>query len=237
MIKINGLKKSFNNNQVLKGIDLIFNEKEVVSIIGESGSGKSTLLRCINLLENYDEGKIMFLGKDIKDYDINNLRSNVGMVFQQFNLFNNLNVIGNCTIGLIKVQKLSKKEAEIKAIEKLNLVGMGEFLYHNVNSLSGGQKQRVAIARALCLEPKVILFDEPTSALDPKNVNEVLNVIRNLAKSGITMIIVTHEMKFAREISDRIIYVDKGIIEIDDTPEAVFSNTENESIKSFLQYS
>lgn len=237
MIKINNIKKSFNNNQVLKGISLTFKENEVVSIIGESGSGKSTLLRCINLLEDYDEGSILFLDKDIKTYDVNNLRSNIGMVFQQFNLFNNLNVIKNCTIGLTKVLKMSNEDAIKIAKEKLNLVGLKDYLYHNVNSLSGGQKQRVAIARALCLEPRVILFDEPTSALDPKNVNEVLNVIRNLATTGITMIIVTHEMKFAREISDRIIFVNNGIVEMDDTPENIFSNKENESVRSFLQYS
>lgn len=236
MIEIKDLKKSYDGSDVLKGINLTFKENEVVSIIGESGSGKSTLLRCINLLENYDEGNILFLGKDIKEYNINNLRSNIGMVFQQFNLFNNMNVLNNCTFGLRKVKHMNKVEAQKIAIEKLKLVGMDEFINSNVNQLSGGQKQRVAIARALTLNPKVILFDEPTSALDPKNVNEVLNVIKNLAKTGMTLIIVTHEMKFAREISDRIIFINKGLVEVDGSPKNIFEENENEAVRSFLQF-
>ncbi len=236
MIEIKDLKKSYDGSDVLKGINLTFKENEVVSIIGESGSGKSTLLRCINLLENYDEGNILFLGKDIKEYNINNLRSNIGMVFQQFNLFNNMNVLNNCTFGLRKVKYMNKVEAQKIAIEKLKLVGMDEFINSNVNQLSGGQKQRVAIARALTLNPKVILFDEPTSALDPKNVNEVLNVIKNLAKTGMTLIIVTHEMKFAREISDRIIFINKGLVEVDGSPKNIFEENENEAVRSFLQF-
>lgn len=236
MIEIKNLKKSYNDTNILKGINLTFNENEVVSIIGESGSGKSTLLRCMNLLEDYQEGNIYFYGKDIKEYNINQLRTDIGMVFQQFNLFNNMNVLNNCTFGLRKVKHMKKEEATKIALEKLNLVGMAEYAHCNVNQLSGGQKQRVAIARALTLNPDVILFDEPTSALDPKNVNEVLNVIKNLAKTGMTLIIVTHEMKFAREISDRIIFINKGVVEVDGTPDYVFDKCNNEAVRSFLQF-
>jgi len=236
IIKIENLKKSFNNTHVLKGVNLDIYEGKVITIIGESGSGKSTLLRCINSLETYEEGNIYFKGQNIKEMNVNNLRSQIGMVFQQFNLFNNLNVLKNCTIGLIKVLKMPKQEAEKKALEMLTLVGMEKFINANVNSLSGGQKQRVAIARALALNPSVMLFDEPTSALDPKNVNEVLQVISKLAEKGMTMIIVTHEMKFARNVSDQVVFMDEGIIGEIGTPEQIFENPLNQNLRKFLQF-
>lgn len=237
IIKITNLKKSFNNNHVLKGVDLEVNEGEVISIIGESGSGKSTFLRCINLLENYDDGMIYFQGEDIKTININKLRTHIGMVFQQFNLFNNMNVLKNCTIGLTKVLNIPKKEAYKKALEMLEIVGMERFINANVNSLSGGQKQRVAIARALALNPSVMLFDEPTSALDPKNVNEVLTVISELAKKGMTMIIVTHEMRFARNVSNKVVFMDEGKIGEIGTPDQIFDHPQNPNLKAFLQFS
>lgn len=237
IIKITSLKKSFNNNHVLKGVDLEVNEGEVISIIGESGSGKSTFLRCINLLENYDDGMIYFQGEDIKTININKLRTHIGMVFQQFNLFNNMNVLKNCTIGLTKVLNIPKKEAYKKALEMLEIVGMERFVNANVNSLSGGQKQRVAIARALALNPSVMLFDEPTSALDPKNVNEVLTVISELAKKGMTMIIVTHEMRFARNVSNKVVFMDEGKIGEIGTPDQIFDHPQNPNLKAFLQFS
>lgn len=237
IIKITNLKKSFNNNHVLKGVDLEVNEGEVISIIGESGSGKSTFLRCINLLENYDDGMIYFQGEDIKTININKLRTHIGMVFQQFNLFNNMNVLKNCTIGLTKVLNIPQKEAYKKALEMLEIVGMERFINANVNSLSGGQKQRVAIARALALNPSVMLFDEPTSALDPKNVNEVLTVISELAKKGMTMIIVTHEMRFARNVSNKVVFMDEGKIGEIGTPDQIFDHPQNPNLKAFLQFS
>jgi|SRR5690554_992646 len=236
IIEIENLFKSFDNNHVLKGVDLDILESEVVSIVGESGSGKSTLLRCINRLETFDDGNIFFNGKSILSLDVNELRMQIGMVFQQFNLFNNLNVLKNCTIGLTKVLKKNKNEANQIALKMLEVVGMDNFINANVNSLSGGQKQRVAIARALCLNPKVILFDEPTSALDPKNVNEVLHVMSNLAKQGMTMIIVTHEMNFARNVSDKVVFMDEGIIVEMGSPNQIFDNPKNPQTKKFLQY-
>jgi putative lysine transport system ATP-binding protein len=237
IIEISNAYKAYLNNKVLQGINLNINSGEVVALIGESGSGKSTLLRCINGLETLDSGTIKFNNLDITAINENQLRTNIGMVFQQFNLFNNMNVLKNCTIGLIKVKKLSRAEAETIAIEKLTLVGMGNFINSSVDSLSGGQKQRVAIARSLCLNPDVLLFDEPTSALDPKNVNEVLNVIANLAKANMTLIIVTHEMKFAREVANRIVYMDEGIICEQGSPTDLFDNPQNPKTKAFLKYS
>lgn len=234
IIRVENLFKSFNNNHVLKGVNLNINEGEVISIIGESGSGKSTLLRCINLLEDYDKGNIYFNDKDIVEIDDNQYRSQVGMVFQQFNLFNNMNVLKNCMIGLIKVLKVNKIEAKKTAIKMLELVGMQSYIYSDVKSLSGGQKQRVAIARSLCLNPKVLLFDEPTSALDPKNVNEVLNVISLLAKQGMTLVIVTHEMKFAKDVSDKIVFMENGVIAASGTPDEIFNN--NLITKDFLKF-
>jgi len=237
IIEINNAYKAYLNNKVLQGINLNIKAGEVVALIGESGSGKSTLLRCINGLENLDSGTIKFNDTDIKTINENQLRTNIGMVFQQFNLFNNMNVLKNCTIGLIKVKKLSRDKAVEIAKEKLTLVGMENFINSSVDSLSGGQKQRVAIARSLCLNPDVLLFDEPTSALDPKNVNEVLNVIANLAKANMTLIIVTHEMKFAREVANRIVYMDEGIICEQGTPAEIFDTPQNPKTKAFLKYS
>jgi putative lysine transport system ATP-binding protein len=237
IIKVNNLIKSFNNNHVLKGIDLSVYEGEVICIIGESGSGKSTLLRCINMLEDYDKGQILFNNQDIKQLNINDLRVNIGMVFQQFNLFNNMDVLRNCTIGLTRVLKMKKKEAIKIATEMIELVGMKNFIHASVKSLSGGQKQRVAIARSLCLNPSVMLFDEPTSALDPKNVNEVLNVISSLANKGMTMVIVTHEMKFAKEVSDRVVFMDQGVIAEIGTPNEIFESPQKEKTKEFLKFS
>lgn len=237
IIRIDGLVKSFNNNHVLRGVDLNIYEGEVITIIGESGSGKSTLLRCINLLETYSKGNIYFNQKNILDYNMNDLRSRIGMVFQQFNLFNNLTVLDNCMIGLTKVLKMKRNAARNIAISMLEIVGMQSFVHANVNSLSGGQKQRVAIARSLCLKPQVMLFDEPTSALDPKNVNEVLQVITKLTQQGMTMVIVTHEMKFAKEVSNRIIFMDQGIIEEQGSPKELFENPKSNKTKAFLTFS
>lgn len=211
-------------------------EKEVVSIIGSSGSGKSTLLRCINLLEKPTSGQVLIHGKDVMSGDISlvSLREKVGMVFQQFNLFNNLSVLENCVIGQMKVLKKSREEAEKIAKEFLSKVGMERFIHAKPNQISGGQKQRVAIARALAMQPEVLLFDEPTSALDPEMVGEVLKVMKDLAKSGLTMIVVTHEMDFAHDVSSRVVFMDEGIIVEDDKPENIFENPQNERTKQFL---
>ncbi len=210
--------------------------QEVVTIIGSSGSGKSTLLRCVNLLEKPTSGEILYNGKNILDEDTNiyEYRTHLGMVFQQFNLFNNLNVLENCTVGPIKVLKKSKEEAEEIAKGFLEKVGMSAYLNARPRQLSGGQKQRVAIARALSMQPDVLLFDEPTSALDPEMVNEVLETMKSLAHTGLTMIIVTHEMEFARDVSDRVIFMDKGVIAEEGTAEQIFTNPQKERTKEFL---
>ncbi|PWL53286.1 MAG: ABC transporter, partial [Clostridium cadaveris] len=215
IIEINHLSKSFGNHKVLKDIDFSVNKGEVVCIIGSSGSGKSTLLRCVNLLEKPTGGEIIYNGENILDdkHDIYKYRTKLGMVFQQFNLFNNHNVLSNCVVGQIKVLGRSKEEAEKVAMKYLDIVGMSNYINAKPKQLSGGQKQRVAIARALSMEPDVILFDEPTSALDPEMVGEVLKVMKKLAESGLTMLVVTHEMEFAREVSHRVVFMNNGIIE------------------------
>lgn len=236
LVEIRNIHKSFGTLEVLKGIDFSVDEGEVVCLIGRSGSGKSTMLRCINLLEIPDSGEIRVFGENIlENRDVNSYRAKVGMCFQQFNLFTNMNVLENCVRPQIKVLKRAKKEAEEKALQLLAKVGMLDFSRASVNTLSGGQKQRVAIARALCMDPKLMLFDEPTSALDPEMVQEVLNVMRELAAEGLTMIIVTHEMRFAREVSDRIVFVDDGIIVEDDKPEVIFTSPKSPRTAEFLK--
>lgn len=236
LIEINQLTKSFNNLEVLKGIDLSIEDNQVVSIIGASGSGKSTLLRCINLLENYDSGTIIYQGNNILEhgYDVRNYRSKVNMVFQNFNLFNNMTVLQNCMFAPMKVLKKDKTEAQEKALGLLKKVGLEAFANSSVNILSGGQKQRVAIARSLAMDPNVILFDEPTSALDPLMVNEVLQVIQSVAKGGITMVIVTHEMQFAHDVSDKIIFMHQGVIEAQGSSDYIFNKCDNVNLNQFL---
>lgn len=236
IIRINNLNKSFGTLNVLNDVSLTINEGEVVSVIGASGSGKSTLLRCINQLETVNHGEIIFEGKNILDRDlnINEYRAKVGMIFQSFNLFSNKTVLENCTIGPIKVLKTSKEIAEEDALLYLEKVGMLEFKDRSVKQLSGGQKQRVAIARALCMHPKLLLLDEPTSALDPEMVGDVLKVIKSLAEAGYTMFVVTHEMAFAREISDRVLFMDSGVILEEGHPEALFTNPQEERTRQFL---
>lgn len=236
IIKINSVKKSFGSLEVLKNIDFHVDKGEVITIIGSSGSGKSTLLRCINLLEMPDAGEILYHDKDILkgEIDINQHRTHVGMVFQSFNLFNNKNVLENCMIGQIKVLKRSKEEAREKAMYFLKKVGMKEFAQASSTQLSGGQKQRVAIARALCMDPEVLLFDEPTSALDPEMVGGILDVMKQLANEGLTMIVVTHEMAFAKEVSTRVIFMDQGVIAEEGTPEQIFQHPTQERTKEFL---
>ncbi|WOO88034.1 amino acid ABC transporter ATP-binding protein [Mollicutes bacterium LVI A0039] len=237
VLKLRNIHKKFNHNHVLKGIDLDIDKGEVVTLIGSSGSGKSTLLRCINLLERPDDGVIFFNGKDIINADLNvdQFRANLGMVFQHFNLFENLTTIENCILAPIRVLGLSKADAEQRAMKHLENVGLSEFANAKVTSLSGGQKQRVAIARALCMNPKVLLFDEPTSALDPEVVGDVLDVIRNIADSGMTMVIVTHEMSFAKEVSDRVVYMKDGLIEYIADSETMFTNPQNVHAQNFLR--
>ena len=236
MIRVNNLHKSFGKNDVLKGIDEHIEKGEVVVVIGPSGSGKSTFLRCLNLLEEPTSGKVVFEGNDITDkkVDINKIREKMGMVFQQFNLFPHKTVLQNLTIAPIKVKGLSKAEAEKKAMELLERVGLSNKATAYPSSLSGGQKQRIAIARALAMEPDVMLFDEPTSALDPEMVGEVLNVMKDLAKEGMTMVVVTHEMGFAREVGDRILFMDNGNIVEQGTPNEIFSNPKNPRTIDFL---
>ena len=236
VLRIEKLVKSFGALQVLKGIDLEIPKGEVVCIIGASGSGKSTLLRCINLLEEADAGSIWFDEQDLMDLrvNLNALRQKIGMVFQNFNLFNNRNVLDNCTLAPITVKKISRTAAEETAIRHLKAVGLEDFIYADVNRLSGGQKQRVAIARAVCMEPEIMLFDEPTSALDPEIVGEVLDVMKELAAAGMTMVVVTHEMAFAKEVSDRVVFMDQGIILEQGHPDQLFGNPKNERTREFL---
>ena len=246
ILSVKNLTKQFGDIQVLKGVDLDVYEGDVVAIIGPSGCGKSTFLRCINCLEDPSGGSIMFEGEDLADMkvDINIHRQKIGMVFQQFNLFNNLSVLENITLAPVTIAKKKlknrkelakvKEEANKKALELLRTIGLEEKANAYPSQLSGGQKQRVAIVRALAMNPKVILFDEPTSALDPEMVGEVLDVMKSLAKAGMTMVVVTHEMGFAREVSNRVIFVDDGVIAEENTPEEFFGNPQNERLKSFL---
>lgn len=236
IIQVRNLQKSFGNQHVLRSINLDVFEGEVVSIIGASGSGKSTLLRCLNLLEEPDGGTILFEGESLTDHNmnLNRLRTKMGMVFQSFNLFANLNVLDNCTIALRKVLKSDSSDAEEQAKRVLDQVGMTPFLLQNPKHLSGGQKQRVAIARALAMNPDVLLFDEPTSALDPEMVGEVLDVMRRLANGGMTMVVVTHEMAFAKEISDRVVFMDGGVIVEEGTPTDLFDHPKQERTRAFL---
>ena len=236
VIELIHLEKSFGDHQVLRDINLSVNRGEVISVIGSSGSGKSTMLRCINLLEEPTGGKILHEGQDIMSeaVKLTEYRTKVGMVFQQFNLFANMTALDNCVKPQMIVLKRSREEAEKIAREFIEKVGMSEYINAKPHQLSGGQKQRIAIARALSMNPEVILFDEPTSALDPEMVGEVLEVMQNLAKSGYTMIVVTHEMGFAREVSDRVIFMDGGYIVEEDTPENIFANPKQERTKAFL---
>lgn len=236
MIQVRHLSKEFGKNSVLKDIDFEVHPQDVTSIIGPSGSGKSTLLRCINLLEEPTGGSILYHGTDITDrkMDVPGYRAKVGMVFQNFNLFNNHTVLGNCMVGQIKVLKKSKEEARKKAMFYLEKVGMAEYIHAKPRQISGGQKQRVAIARALAMEPEVLLFDEPTSALDPQMVAEVLEVMRQLVKDGLTMIIVTHEMAFAKDVSKRVIFMRDGVIQEEGTSKQIFENPQNAMTKDFL---
>lgn len=236
VIDIQHLSKSFGDHIVLRDIDFSVNKGEVVCIIGSSGSGKSTLLRCVNLLEKPSGGLIIYNGENILDdkHDIYKYRTKLGMVFQQFNLFDNHNVLSNCTVGQMKVLKRTKEEAEKVALKYLKIVGMDQYVNAKPKQLSGGQKQRVAIARALSMEPDVLLFDEPTSALDPEMVGEVLKVMKELAESGLTMLVVTHEMGFAKEVSDRVVFMDKGVIAEEGSPEQIFNNPKEERTREFL---
>ena len=235
MIKITDLKKSFGDLHVLKGVNLTIAEKEVVVIIGPSGSGKSTLLRCINYLEEPTGGSIVIDGIPLNgEANINEVRKEVGMVFQRFNLFPHMDVMQNLMLAPMKVRGIKKEEAEATATKYLQKVGLLDKAHSYPDQLSGGQQQRVAIARALCMKPKALLFDEPTSALDPEMVNEVLDVMKELANEGMTMAVVTHEMGFAREVGDRVVFVDGGIIQEEGTPEELFKNPKTERCKSFL---
>ncbi len=237
ILRIKNVSKHFEGTEVLKDISLDVNRGECVVIIGPSGSGKSTFLRCLNLLEEPTGGKILFKGEPTLDRnaDVNSLRKHMSMVFQSFDLFNNKNVLQNCVIGQIKVLKRRKDEATSIAKENLIKVGMGDRLNYKISEISGGQKQRVAIARSLSMNPDIILFDEPTSALDPEMVMEVLEVMKNVAKSGMTMVVVTHEMSFARNVADRVVFMADGLIQDEGTPEYIFEKSTNERLLKFLK--
>ncbi len=237
IIEVKHLRKAFGSTDVLKDINFNVHKGEVVCIIGASGSGKSTLLRCINLLETPTSGEILYRGKSILNHEmpVNAYRTKLGMVFQQFNLFNNLTVLGNCVVSQVKVLKRSKQEAEQTAKKYLEMVGMDRFIHAKPHQISGGQKQRVAIARALSMEPDALLFDEPTSALDPELVGDVLKVMKDLAQRGLTMIVVTHEMMFARDVANRVVFMDSGVIVEDDSPQVIFNNPTQERTKVFLK--
>ncbi len=236
ILEVRHLSKSFGDHEVLKDIDFTVCKGDVTSIIGASGSGKSTLLRCINLLETPSSGQILFHGQDVTGKGVNpsQYRSKVGMVFQSFNLFNNMTVLENCMVGQVKVLKKSKTEARENAMKYLEQVGMTPYIKAKPRQISGGQKQRVAIARALAMEPEVLLFDEPTSALDPEMVGEVLSVMRDLAQNGMTMLVVTHEMAFARDVSSQVVFMSDGVICEQGDPRQVFSNPQQQRTREFL---
>ncbi|MBZ4688251.1 MAG: glutamine transport system ATP-binding protein [Clostridia bacterium] len=236
IIKVRNLYKNFGDLEVLKGINLDIAEREVLCIIGPSGSGKSTLLRCLNMLEEITSGEVIVDGNDLTDprVDINKVRTETGMVFQHFNLFPHMTIIENIMLAPVKVRGLSEGKARQQALELLKKVGLSDKAEVYPDNISGGQKQRVAIARALAMSPKVMLFDEPTSALDPELVGEVLEVMKDLAKEGMTMVVVTHEMGFAREVADRVIFMDEGVIIEEGTPEQIFKNPQNTRTKEFL---
>ena len=236
MIKVENLQKEFKDVSVLRGITTQINKGDVLCVIGPSGSGKSTFLQCLNMLEKPTGGSIIFEGADLTDKktDLNLHRQKMGMVFQQFNLFNNMTVLQNMTCAPVLLKKMTKPQAEAKALELLEKVGLADRANAYPQQLSGGQKQRVAIVRALCMEPDVMLFDEPTSALDPEMVGEVLEVMKALAKQGMTMVVVTHEMGFAREVSNRVMFLDGGVIAEEGTPEEIFTSPKSERLQSFL---
>ena len=234
MIEIKNLKKSFGDLKVLKGIDQTIEDKEVLCVIGPSGGGKSTFLRCLNRLETPDSGEIKLDGVEITENNIIQIREKMGMVFQNFNLFKNMTVLGNITSAPIHVKHMSKEDAEKKAMDLLKLVGLADKADSRPDALSGGQQQRVAIARALAMDPEIMLFDEPTSALDPEMVGEVLDVMRKLANEGMTMIVVTHEMGFAMEVADRVIFISDGVIQEEGEPQEVFKNPQNPKTQDFL---
>ena len=236
ILEIRHLGKSFGTHEVLRDIDFTVKKGDVISIIGASGSGKSTLLRCVNLLETPSSGQILYHGTDVvaKGFDAPSYRSHVGMVFQSFNLFNNMSVLKNCMVGQMKVLKRSKEEARQQALKYLEKVGMAPYINAKPRQISGGQKQRVAIARALAMDPEVLLFDEPTSALDPEMVGEVLNVMQALAQEGMTMLVVTHEMAFARDVSSQVVFMHQGVICEQGTPAQVFGAPQQQETKEFL---
>ena len=236
ILQVQHLSKSFGTHAVLKDIDFAVEKGDVTSIIGASGSGKSTLLRCINLLENPTSGEILYHGENVvnRGFNVPAYRSRVGMVFQSFNLFNNMTVLENCIVGQVKVLKKSREEAREHAMYYLNKVGMAPYINAKPRQISGGQKQRVAIARALAMDPEVLLFDEPTSALDPEMVGEVLTVMQSLAQEGMTMLVVTHEMAFARDVSNRVVFMSQGVICEEGTPAEVFGNPQKQETRDFL---
>ena len=236
VLRVRGLEKSFDGEIILRGIDLDVYQGDVISVIGPSGSGKSTLIRCIDFLEEPDRGAVILDGTDYADTSasLKQLHEKVGMVFQSFNLFANRTVLENCTLPLITVRRLDRRSAKDIALKNLEKVGMASFLHRRAAELSGGQKQRTAIARALCMEPRLMLFDEPTSALDPEMVGEVLEIMKELADEGMTMVVVTHEMGFARSVATRVLFMDEGVIAEQNEPEAFFTNPQNPRLKEFL---
>ena len=234
MIDVKGLKKNYGGLQVLKGVDLTIDKGDCVVLVGPSGCGKSTILRCLNRLEEPDSGKVIFNGKEVTNHDIDHVRQKMGMVFQHFNLFPHLTVRKNITLAPVRLGLMKQPEADAKAMELLERIGLADKADTYPNMLSGGQKQRIAIVRALAMNPDVLLFDEPTSALDPEMVGEVLELMKELARSGMTMVCVTHEMGFAREVASRVIFIDEGVVKVDKPPKEFFANPENERLKAFL---